>query len=200
MAYSLKHVSVLIVEDNAHMRSLLTAMLQEIGIQRILRANDGVEGLAVLGAENIDLVICDYVMENMNGMDMVRTIRRGQGAINPFLPVIMVTCDASRASVLKSRDAGVTEFLAKPFSIAGLMQRIEACIETPRPFIRTRNYVGPCRRRQRLSEFAGVDRRGKTAEEITKMAGNMASIARIDAQPVDFSDIEASVKAVAPAA
>jgi CheY-like chemotaxis protein len=175
------------------MRTLITAMLQEIGLQKIYRANDGAEALQELNAGNIDLVITDFVMENMNGVELVRQIRRNQGSISPFIPVIMVTSDSSRKAVLQARDAGVTEFLAKPFSIAGLMQRIEACIEQPRPFIRTKSYAGPCRRRQRLSEFAGVNRRGRTEDEIAAMVGNLAGVGGTEAQNVDFSGIAASV-------
>ena len=65
-----------------------------------------------------------------------------------LLPIIMVTGHTERRRIEAARDAGVTELLAKPITAAGLFQRIEEIVHRPRPFVRTANYFGPCRRRR----------------------------------------------------
>jgi DNA-binding response OmpR family regulator len=65
--------------------------------------------------------------------------------------------------VLQARDAGVNEFIAKPVSVKTLMQRLVAVIESPRPYVRTEAYFGPCRRRRGAEEHRGPERREQKA-------------------------------------
>jgi DNA-binding response OmpR family regulator len=63
--------------------------------------------------------------------------------------------------VTAARDAGVTDFLSKPFTVTGLLKRIEALIFQPRPFVRAPDYFGPCRRRKPDPDYRGMERRRK---------------------------------------
>jgi DNA-binding response OmpR family regulator len=76
-----------------------------------------------------------------------------------FMPVIMLTGNTEKRHVLAARDAGATEFLAKPVTPQAIYSRLVNVIERPRPFVRTKSYFGPCRRRTVL-EYGGSERRG----------------------------------------
>lgn len=159
MAYSLDQLQVLLVEDNMHMRALLRSMLQAYGIRAIRDAHNGQQAIDQLLNYTPDIVITDWVMEPVDGIALTRYLRSDDASPDNFLPVIMVTGHTQEWRVLQARDAGVTEFLGKPVSAEGLYQRIQAVIEKPRPFVRTVDFFGPCRRRQNWAEYVGPERR-----------------------------------------
>src|SRR6185437_2858280 len=109
-------LSVLVVEDDPHMRSLLRAALDCLGIRRISEAADGTAALKVLEERTIDLILTDMVMSPMDGIEFTYKVRNAPDSPNPFVPVIMITGHAERSRVMQARDAGVTEFLAKPLT------------------------------------------------------------------------------------
>lgn len=159
MAYSLDELQILLVEDNIHMRALIRAMLQAFGIRGIRDANNGEQAIEEMRQYTPDIVITDWVMEPVDGIALTRYIRSDDSSPDNFMPVIMVTGHTQEWRVLQARDAGVTEFLAKPVSGEALYQRIQTVIDKPRPFVRTVDFFGPCRRRQNWSEYVGPDRR-----------------------------------------
>ena len=108
--------------------------------------------------KNPDVIFLDWMMDGMSGIDVVKEIRTSPKSPNPFVPVIMLTGHTSLQHVQTARDAGVTEFLAKPVSAKGVMSRLVAVIENPRPYVRTKVYYGPCRRR-RIEAWNGEERR-----------------------------------------
>src|SRR2546423_87136 len=93
-----------------------------------------------------------------------RHIRSSPDSPDPFAPIVMLSGHTEKARVMQARDAGITEFMAKPVSARSLYARIVSIIENPRPFVRTKDYFGPDRRRQMLP-FEGPERRqaGDTA-------------------------------------
>ena len=95
----------------------------------------------------------------MDGLEFVRLLRTATNSPNPFVPVIMLTAHTETKRVMEARDAGITEFLAKPISAQQLGSRIRAVIEHPRPFVRAESYIGPDRRRRQDPDFEGPDRR-----------------------------------------
>lgn len=149
----------LIVEDNAHMRTLLRALLQSLGIRRVHEAADGAAGLLVLREHVPDFVLTDLSMKPMDGIEFTKKIRLGSDIPNPLIPIIMITGFTERARVEAARDAGVSEFLAKPITMQNLQSRLFEISERPRPFIRCATYCGPDRRRRRAEGFAGPWRR-----------------------------------------
>lgn len=151
-------LNVLVVEDNESFRLLIRTVLHALDIRAVREARDGGEGLEMLGSLSADLVIVDWKMEPMDGMEFARAVRRGDGGVNPYVPIIMVTGYGEARLVIEARDAGINEFLAKPLSAKSLISRIMAVVEKPRPFVRTASYFGPDRRRRQLP-FKGTDRR-----------------------------------------
>jgi CheY-like chemotaxis protein len=150
---------VLIVEDNGHMRLLLRELLNVTGIREISEAADGAAALKVLAWHKCDLILSDMAMAPMDGIEFTRHIRTHEGSPNPFVPIIMVTGHTEKERVMAARDAGVTEFLAKPVTPKNLYARIAEIVERPRAFVRTESYFGPDRRRKTLESYMGPWRR-----------------------------------------
>ncbi|WP_404384065.1 response regulator [Caenispirillum salinarum] len=151
-------LKVLLVEDNEHFRRLLRTVLQALGITDVREEADGGAGLAALATYPADLVIVDYRMTPMDGLEFTRRLRREPGQANPYVPVLMVTGYTEPRLVAQARDAGVNEFLAKPISAKMLLSRIVQVLQTPRAFVSASDYFGPDRRR-RQTPIAHPERR-----------------------------------------
>jgi CheY-like chemotaxis protein len=158
-ANSYDNLKALIVEDNVHMRVLLRSLLQALGIRSIHESSDGASGFAELCARNPDIVLTDLSMEPTDGIDLTKQIRTGKNSPNKYVPIIMVTGHTEKARVEAARDAGVTEFLAKPITVQNLMARLAEIVERPRPFVKCDTYFGPERRRRKLESYTGPWRR-----------------------------------------
>jgi len=154
-----EHLKILIVEDNQHMRSLLRSLLNSVGIREIVEANNGTSALELLRERKCDLVLSDLAMKPMDGLEFSRQVRTGNNSPNPFVPIIMITGHTEKHLVEAARDAGITEFLAKPITAHSLFSRIAEIVERPRAFVRTERYFGPDRRRKTLDSYAGPWRR-----------------------------------------
>jgi CheY-like chemotaxis protein len=150
---------VLLVDDNHHMRVLLAEILRAIGVKHILEANDGAEGLQMMRSNPIDIVMTDLSMQPLDGIDFVRLLRNSPDSPNQMAPVIMITGHSTQRRVAEARDAGVNEFLAKPLTARGVIERISQIVDHPRPFVRTQDYFGPDRRRRATPGYAGPFRR-----------------------------------------
>lgn len=150
------------------MRALLTAILRAIGVKNIFEASDGAEALQALRSHDFDLIMTDLQMEPLDGIDFVRLLRNSPDSPCPMVPVIMITGHSTMRRVAEARDVGVTEFLSKPVTARGVLQRIGLVIDHPRAFVRTEGYFGPDRRRRRDPAYAGPHRRAsdKTARTI----------------------------------
>jgi len=161
MAYQFDRLKILVVDDSAHMRKLVVAILQAFGVLYIYEAESGERAWSLLQEHNPDICLVDWVMEGMSGLDLTQKIRTDPMSPNPFVPVIMLTGHTALDQVRQARDAGINEFIAKPVSIKSIMQRLQAVIENPRPYVRTKVYFGPCRRRRGVEEYRGPERREK---------------------------------------
>ncbi|AYG95253.1 response regulator [Brevundimonas naejangsanensis] len=154
---ALGSIHVLLVDDNPNMRAIVAAMLKSVGVGRLTEAEDGAGALEALRREAIDIAIVDFRMKPMDGVAFTRAVRNDSP--NPYLPVIMMTGHSERSRVTEARDAGVTEFVAKPVKAGTLLRRIEAVILRPRAFVRAPGYFGPDRRRTGTRDYAGPFRR-----------------------------------------
>jgi two-component system, chemotaxis family, chemotaxis protein CheY len=161
MAYQFDRLKLLVVDDNVHMRKLVVTILQAFGVSQIYEADSGERAWTVLREANPDICVLDWVMEGMSGIEFVAKLRSDPASPNPFVPVIMLTGFTQMERVRQARDAGVNEFIAKPVSVKTMMQRLVSVIESPRPYVRTKGYFGPCRRRRGAEEYRGPERRDK---------------------------------------
>ncbi|HEX3701291.1 MAG TPA: response regulator [Phenylobacterium sp.] len=157
MRYDL--LKILLVDDNHYMRVLLGEILRAIGVQHIFEATDGAEALQAIRNNAVDIVMTDLSMQPLDGIDFVRLLRNSPDSPNPMVPVIMITGHSTMQRVNEAREAGVNEFLAKPLTARGVIERLGQVVENPRPFIRTQDYFGPDRRRRADPNFTGPWRR-----------------------------------------
>jgi CheY-like chemotaxis protein len=155
----LDRLTVLVVDDNEHITWLLRSILHELGVRMVVDAHDGKEAFVKFVAEQPDLILTNWEMLPVNGIDFVKQIRTDEDSPNRFVPVIMLSAHSSKERVLIARDAGVNEFLTKPFSVISLFRRIVEVVNKPRPFIRTSEYFGPDRRRREDAKYKGPERR-----------------------------------------
>jgi len=155
---ALGKLRIAVADDNAAMRGIVRAVLSTLGCDNVHEASDTDETLALIQSETIDILILDWKMTPMTGLDLVKLIRDPNRSPRPFLPIIMLTAYGEPAKVREARDAGVTEFMVKPFSAEGLYRRLAVIVNRPRPFVRTKVFFGPDRRRME-ADFNGPERR-----------------------------------------
>jgi CheY-like chemotaxis protein len=161
-----ENLRALIVEDNAHMRSLLRALLNSIGVKDIAEASHGQTAIELLRERKSDLVLSDLAMKPMDGLEFTRYVRNHEHSPNPFVPIIMISGHTEKYRVEAARDAGVTEFLAKPITAHTLFSRIAEIVERPRAFVRCDSYFGPDRRRRAVEDYTGPHRRKEDMQEV----------------------------------
>lgn len=162
MSYRFEQLTVLIVDDCHNMRQLVRALLEAYGFRDIHTAKCGKTALHVLDDIKPDFIICDYNMKPVNGIEFIQTLRNDEASPNRFVPIIMLTGHTNVSNILAARQAGATEFLAKPVSPQSLYKRIETVIERPRDYVETKSFFGPDRRRSSLDEWSGGNRRDVT--------------------------------------
>ena len=122
MAIDLQNLKILIIDDQKEARKMMRDMLMESGVMQIYEASDGREGLSFLdiAPDMIDLVICDWNMPKMSGVDLLRQLR----SVDPALPFLMVTGRSDMSSVYEAKSAGVNGYIRKPFSIDQLEAKV----------------------------------------------------------------------------
>jgi len=155
---ALSKLRIAVVDDNAAMRGIVRTVLDSLGCETVHEAADANRALSLLQSEQIDIMILDWKMKPMDGLTLVKRIRDDETSPNPFLPIIMLTAYGEPSKVREARDAGVTEFMVKPFSAEALYRRLAVIVNRPRPFVRTKVFFGPDRRRMEAT-FDGPERR-----------------------------------------
>jgi CheY-like chemotaxis protein len=155
---SIADVHVLLVDDNRQMRQLLRSMLHAVGVRHIVEADSAASALRALHGL-IDLVILDWQMAPIDGLELARAIRNGEGCPRPFVPIIMLTAHTEIHRVAAARDAGVNGFVKKPVSATLLLSRISNTLTDRRLFVRCASFIGPDRRHGAARDFRGPFRR-----------------------------------------
>ncbi len=170
MPLDLKKISILVVEDLHPMRAMLVSVLEAFGVGKVLEASDGRHAFQVFQANKPDIIITDWLMEPMDGLEFIRMVRKSDKSVNPMVPIIVITGYSAMQRVIMARDLGATEFLTKPFTGKDLAKRINHIITRPRDFVETETFFGPCRRRRKGDEYEGPKRRTSDtgAGEITE--------------------------------
>ncbi len=155
MAYDFQSLTVLIAEDNQPMLELAKGIMTTFGVGMVITARNGDEAFRFFCQYDPDIVIADWMMKPTDGISLTRRIRNDPGSVNHFVPVVLMTGFSEKRRVVQARDAGVTEFLVKPFHARDLYKRLVQIIERPRQFVRADEFFGPDRRRKTAAGFAG---------------------------------------------
>jgi two-component system chemotaxis response regulator CheY len=118
---------VLLVDDSGTMRTIQRRCLNKLGIDDITEASDGVQALQYFTAKAFDVVLTDWNMPKMDGLTLLKEIRKR----NVALPVVMITTEADRSRVMEAIQAGISDYLVKPFTPDGLKAKLEKWVGTP---------------------------------------------------------------------
>jgi two-component system chemotaxis response regulator CheY len=156
----LKPITFLVVDDTQYMRRVIKNVLETLGCKRIDEAKNGQEALGIMRSWPPDIVIAEAMFNPISGVEMLKAMRADKSNLR-FTPVIMVTSETRREKVIMARNAGVSEYVAKPFTAKSLILRIKEVIDRPRPYVDVGGYFGPDRRRRTEVLGEGSDRRGK---------------------------------------
>jgi two-component system chemotaxis response regulator CheY len=117
----------LVVDDYAPMREIIRKVLQELGYEHIQEANDGATALPMLQAMPFDMLITDWNMPKLAGIDLVRTVRAEPNLAR--LPVIMVTAEVKREQIIAATQAGVNGYIIKPFTASVLAEKVRKILD-----------------------------------------------------------------------
>ena len=160
----------LVIDDNAHMRRILRTLLHGFGARDVYEAEDGAAGLEAFTHYMPDIVLTDWAMPIFDGLELAQMIRQPGANANPYVPIIMLTGHSEKKRVMAAREAGITEFMAKPISAKALYQRILNVVANPRPFVKTKTYFGPDRRRSVAANYGGPERRKGGKADVMRQA------------------------------
>jgi CheY-like chemotaxis protein len=156
MTVGLAVLDILVIDDNAQMRTIIGTVLAAAGARKLHYAPDGRRGLGAVQSREIDVVFVDFEMPVMNGLAFLSELRSMNSA-ERFTPVIMLTGHSDLTRIVAARDRGVNELLGKPVTAKSILTRLNTVIMSPRPFIQSPDYFGPDRRRRP----AGPDYQGE---------------------------------------
>ena len=116
-------MKVLIVDDYKTMLRIIRNLLKQLNVQEVDEASDGAEALAKLRGASFDLVISDWNMEPMTGLQLLQEVRADAKLAR--LPFIMITAESKAENVVAAKQAGVSNYIVKPFNAETLREKIE---------------------------------------------------------------------------
>ncbi|MEW6262865.1 MAG: chemotaxis response regulator CheY [Thermodesulfobacteriota bacterium] len=118
-----KNMKVLIVDDFSTMRRIVKNILRQLGFNNILEADDGTSAAALLEREKVGLIISDWNMPNMTGIELLRHVRSTDEIKDT--PFLMVTAEAQQENIIEAVKAKVSNYIVKPFTADTLNEKIE---------------------------------------------------------------------------
>jgi CheY-like chemotaxis protein len=139
----LQGLRVLVIDDHHFARKLVRNLLMNIGVKDVHEAADGIAGLEAIRTTSPDLIILDWEMPLLNGPELARIVRSPGVFPTPDIPIIMLTAHGERWRVVEAVRLGVNEFMVKPVSANGLLDRILSIMTAPRPIVQLGDYYGP---------------------------------------------------------
>lgn len=120
------HVKILIVDDHVLTREMVRMILRGLGFNTLILAENAYEARAQLKLGGIDLVICDWNMPKLSGLELLQEVRASKRFRE--LPFLMLTAEAYRESLKEALKAGVTDYIAKPFTAEVLQEKLEKAL------------------------------------------------------------------------
>jgi DNA-binding response OmpR family regulator len=172
----LSKLCVMVADRDYRTASLVQRILFSFGFRNLDITTNGESALTLLRSRPYDILITEWNMNPVDGVALIKAIRTAKedARIARDIPIIMLTAQADIHSVSEARDAGVTEFVVKPFSAKTISNRIIQIIDNPRAFVESPAYVGPERRRRGTPPEGVADRRGVGVSAATLHAPNFS--------------------------
>ncbi|MET0271423.1 MAG: response regulator [Phenylobacterium sp.] len=168
---------VLIVNPQPAGATVITELLREVTLVDAYTAVSNDRALKLANKVVPDIIFCELSAEKVDGVAFTRKLRRSE-LVCRKAPVILVTGVATAATILAARDAGVHEFLRKPFTMKDMLRRLEAVTLRPRGWIEAVDYVGPDRRRFNSGDYTGALKR-QTDTDVTPEGARVAQALKI---------------------
>ena len=120
-------IRVLVVDDFATMRRILKNILKQLGFKNLVEADDGTSAWEVLESQSIDLIISDWNMPKMSGIELLKKVRASDKyKTTPFL---MVTAEAQKQNVIEAVQAGVSNYVVKPFTAEAIFEKLDKILK-----------------------------------------------------------------------
>ncbi len=120
-------IKILIVDDFATMRRILKNILKQLGFKNLVEADDGTTAWEVLESQKIDLIISDWNMPKMTGLDLLKKVRASDDYKR--LPFLMVTAEAQKQNVIEAVQAGVSNYVVKPFTAEAISDKLQKILK-----------------------------------------------------------------------
>lgn len=120
MAY--KELTALVVDDFSTMRRIVKNILRDMEFKNILEAEDGTAAIQVLSTQKVDLIVSDWNMPKMNGLELLKHVRSTENIKD--IPFLMVTAEAQKENILEAVKAKVSNYIVKPFTAATLAEKL----------------------------------------------------------------------------
>ena len=152
--------SVLIVDQDGFTARLMNQVLLSFEFEHIYLATSLDKAIEIIQTEEVDIILCDWLINEDNGLAFIDFVRRDPESTNRDVPIILYTGFTEVSRIILARDAGVSEILAKPIAPHQVMKKLDIALFSERKFVKDDAYVGPDRRRRR-GKFDGQERRGK---------------------------------------
>ncbi|ESQ77752.1 response regulator [Asticcacaulis sp. AC402] len=190
-------VGVLIVEDNDSSRRLVQELLRATGFSQLTFARSAEDAVEQIQTHHPDLILMDWELPGQSGVDLVRDIRQaannGDNRFpNPEVPIVMLTGRQRQRDVTMARNAGINNFVIKPFSTASLLKAVIHSLTRKRRFVVSPSFVGPDRRQRKAGLFPGLLRRADDANlrdaltaEVVELRHALARKEKIDPLAMD---------------
>jgi two-component system, chemotaxis family, chemotaxis protein CheY len=178
---NIRGLTFLIADPNAYFSSLCNSILRGFGANKILEARDAPEAVNALMQHKVDLLLCDAKLPPEGGLKFTHAIRWNKEVEFRTIPILIMTSDTRKATIVQARDVGANMVVAKPMSPSNLFDRLAWIAFNPRKFVDSPNYFGPDRRFKIEGFPNGVGRRkGDQAAELGEATGPALSQDDID--------------------
>ena len=159
-------IQFLLVDSDAHMRTTITDTMRQYGIRGIAEADDGEAAFEMLDRVNPDIILTEFELPKLSGIDFIKKVRRESDQVHKVKPIIILSAHSQQDQVMEARDAGITEYLAKPVDAKTIYMRICSVVLHPRAFVEIDSFAGPDRRRRHDPYLVGQARRQDDEKEV----------------------------------
>lgn len=158
--YNFQSVVALVADGDTHATDISLRILRGFGVEQALSARSGEEvKQMLLAGKRVDLLVCEALLSDMRGEDLVEWIRRQEDQDFRCIPIVIVTGHTQPQNVLALRDSGANGVICKPIAAGQLFDRIVWAASSERKFVISESYVGPDRRFRNVGPPNGVGRR-----------------------------------------
>lgn len=140
---NLQELRVLVVDDSATARAILTEMLHEIGVGHVAGAADGADAIEMLREFPANIIFSDLHMAPIDGIELTRHLRNAGDSPNRFLPIVILTADATEAQMKNALWAGANAFMSKPVKMSAVHKKMISIFSHPLVFVRENRNLRP---------------------------------------------------------